>query len=70
MKLIGSKMEQDFRNVLINSHKALFYDKSNLKVLNVLKNYFPDMKTAYFIHHTPEQSEDIYEILEMQITLL
>jgi hypothetical protein len=63
MKLIGSKMEQDFRRELINSHKSLFKEGNNQRLLSVLRTYFPNMKTAYFIGHTPEQGEDIYLIL-------
>ncbi|EGO63780.1 hypothetical protein [Acetonema longum] len=62
MKFIGSKTEQDFRNQLINSHKALFQERENQRLLNVMRSYFPDMKTAYIIGWTPEQSEDIYVI--------
>ncbi|TMV50632.1 hypothetical protein FE783_08025 [Paenibacillus mesophilus] len=63
MKLIRSKTEQDFRVRLINSHKSLFQEKSNERLLSVLRNSFPDMRTAYFIGHTPEQEEDLYTIL-------
>ncbi len=63
MKLIGSKTEQDFRKELIKSHKSLFQDEEEQRLLGILKTYFPDMKTAYVIGWTPEQSEDIYRIL-------
>lgn len=63
MKLIGSKVEREFRDILISSHKALFQDNSNTRLLTLLKNNFPDMKTAYFIGHTPEQDVDIYQML-------
>lgn len=63
MKLKGTKTEQDFRERLINSHKSLFQEQSNERLLNVLQNSFPEMMTAYFIGHTPEQGEDLYRIL-------
>lgn len=63
MKLKGTKTEQDFRERLINSHKSLFQDQSNERLLNILRNSFPEMRTAYFIGHTPEQGEDLYRIL-------
>jgi hypothetical protein len=63
MKLIGSKTEQDFREELIKSHNSLFLNKEEPRLLGVLKTYFHDMKTAYFIDSIPEQGEDIYRIL-------
>lgn len=63
MKLKGTKTEQNFRERLINSHVSLFQEQSNIKLLQVLKDFFPEMKTAYFIGHTPEQGEDLYRIL-------
>ncbi|HBW37873.1 hypothetical protein [Desulfosporosinus sp. BICA1-9] len=63
MKLIGSKTEKEFRDILISSHKALFKDKLDPRLLAALKTNFPNMKTAYFLNHTPEQGEDIYLML-------
>lgn len=63
MKLKGSKTEEDFRVRLMNSHRSLFQENSNERLLNVLRNSFPKMRTAYFIGHTPEQGEDLYRIL-------
>jgi hypothetical protein len=63
LKLIGSKAEQEFREQLIKSHQSLFRDKERQRLLNLLKNNFPKMKTAYVIGWTPEQGEDIYRIL-------
>lgn len=56
-------MEKEFREILISSHKTLFQDRQNPRLLVVLQTYFPNMKTAYFINHTPEQGEDIYQML-------
>lgn len=33
------------------------------KLLSILHKSFPDMKTAYFINHVPEQGEDFYMML-------
>lgn len=63
MRLVGSKTEEDFRDVLIKSHKSLFNGDSYRGLLQVLKTSFPEMKTAYFIRHTPEQGEDFYTML-------
>ncbi len=63
MKLLGSKMEQDFREELIKSHDALFNDQKKQMLMDILKMHFPGMRTAYVIGWTPEQGEDIYRIL-------
>ncbi len=63
MRLVGSKTEKDFRDVLIKSHKSLFDEDSYQGLLQVLKTNFPEMKTAYFIRHIPEQGEDLYTML-------
>lgn len=62
MKLIGSLIEQNTRAIMIVAHDSLFKGH-NPRLLNVLQIHFPDMKTAYFLGHTPEQSEDIYLLL-------
>jgi hypothetical protein len=63
MKLIGSEIEKEFRAQLIESHKALFTENCNSKLLAVLKRLFPSMITAYVIYWIPEQGEDFYWIL-------
>lgn len=63
MKLVGSKTEQDIKNELIKSHKALFQEGKSQRLFNVLRYYFSEMKTAYCINWIPEQGEDIYTIL-------
>ncbi|MDD4403045.1 MAG: hypothetical protein PHI24_14665 [Desulfitobacteriaceae bacterium] len=63
MRLIGSKQEQEFRNELLMSHKALFEDDSGNRLLRVLKMHFKGFKTAYIINWIPEQGEDLYTVL-------
>ncbi len=63
MRLTGSKTEQEFRDVLIKSHTALFEGKSYEGLMQELRTNFPEMKTAYFIKHIPEQGEDVYTML-------
>lgn len=63
MKLIGSRVEKEFRDILISSRKALFQENSKSRLLSLIKKHFTDMKTAYVIGHTPEQDVDIYQIL-------
>lgn len=63
MKLVGSKTEQDFREILIKSHNLLFEGNSFQQLLPLLKSGFPDLKTVYIINHIPEQGEDSYIVL-------
>ena len=63
MRLTGSKTEYEFRDALIKSHTELFQGNSYKRLLKVLKINFPEMKTAYFIRHIPEQGEDLYTML-------
>lgn len=63
MNLIGSKTEDEMRNELLKSHKGLFQDSQENKLLGVLKRFFPEMKTAYVLNWTPEQGEDFYCVL-------
>jgi hypothetical protein len=63
MKLIGSKVEAEYRKQLIRSRKSLFEDKEKRIVLASLRVRYPKMKTAYTLNWIPEQGEDIYCIL-------
>ncbi len=61
MKLIGSKMESDFREVLLRSNSALQDPSSKLR--KALTAEGRDTKNAYVLHWTPEQLEDLYTVL-------
>jgi hypothetical protein len=63
MKLKGTMIEQEFRRELINSKKLLFQAKTHERILGILRDSFPTMRTAYFLGHTPDQGEDLYTIL-------
>ncbi|KQL50025.1 hypothetical protein AN963_10250 [Brevibacillus choshinensis] len=63
MRLIGSKIEQDIRSELINSHEALFTAKSEKRFLETLERHLPSMVTAYVLNWIPEQGEDILTYL-------
>jgi len=63
MRLIGGKTEQYFRDILIKSHTTLFKTSQYSKLMQILRECFHDMETAYFIDHIPEQGEDIYTLL-------
>ena len=60
MKLIGSKMEEDFRQELMKSHE-LFKSPSRLR--DALESQGHPTSNAYVLHWTPDQGEDIYEVL-------
>ncbi|KOO47181.1 hypothetical protein [Priestia koreensis] len=63
MKLIGSKTEQEIRELLIKSNQLLFKSEEKKRLLEVIKCSYPEMITAYIIYWIPEQGEDIYKIL-------
>lgn len=63
MKLIGSNTEDKFREIFLKSHNSLFNDSSKKELIKMIIEHYPCMKTAYFIEHIPEQSEDHYTIL-------
>lgn len=61
MKLIGSKMESDFREELIRSNEALQAHDSKLRIALESKGH--DIKNSYVLHWIPEQLEDLYTVL-------
>lgn len=61
MKLVGSKMESDFREELLRSNDALQVSDSKLR--KVLEAHGHDTKNAYVLHWIPEQLEDLYTVL-------
>ncbi|WP_374966119.1 hypothetical protein [Lysinibacillus sp. RS5] len=63
LKLIGSKTEQEIRELLIKSNQSLLKKDENGRLLEVIQHAYPEMKTAYILHWIPEQGEDIYKVL-------
>lgn len=63
MKLRGSLAEQEYRRELTKGRISLFQDSEKQRLLESLKRCFPEMKTAYILGFTPEQTEDIYRLL-------
>jgi len=63
MKLKGTITEQAYRKELQASRIRLFDDISMQRFLNIIKETFPSMKTAYILYWTPEQGEDIITFL-------
>ena len=63
MRLTGSKTEQEIRDQLIISKQVLFNGQERRRLLELLKNKYPKMRTAYIVHWIPEQGEDIYDVL-------
>ena len=61
MKLIGSKMESNFREELIRSREALQAHDSKLKL--ALESEGHDSKNCYVLKWIPEQLEDLYTVL-------
>lgn len=61
MKLIGSKMEHDFREELTASHNALQEPSSILRSVLEKNNFNPE--NAYVLHWTPDQTDDKYGVL-------
>lgn len=63
MKLKGTITEQAYRKELQASRIRLFDDISMRRFLNIIRETFPTMKTAYILYWTPEQGEDIITFL-------
>jgi hypothetical protein len=63
MKLIGSKMENDFREELIKSHDYHFSENSTSRLKEVLKSKGIDVGNVYIIGWTPDQTDDLFLVL-------
>jgi hypothetical protein len=63
MRLKGSITELEFRKVLLAGSKALFKNKEDMRLLNILIQKYGNIETAYFLEHIPDQGEDIYTLL-------
>ena len=61
MKLIGSKMEQDYRGELVRSNEGLNSTESSLG--EALRENGFNTNNAYVLHWTPDQNEDFYTVL-------
>lgn len=61
MRLVGSKMESDFREELLRSNDALQDPDSKLRQVLAAEGH--DTENAYVLHWTPEQLEDRYTLL-------
>lgn len=63
MKLIGSKVENNFRKELVRGNEAIFKYGTKNTLLKSMKDAFPEMISAYILDWIPEQGEDIYVVL-------
>jgi len=63
LRLKGTKTESEFREELLHSKRSLFGDGENNELKNVLENEYPSLMSAYVLHWTPNQGEDIYMVL-------
>ena len=61
MKLIGSKMEKDFRRELVRSNQG--FNDPNSRLKQVLESAGHNTQNAYVLHWTPDQTEDFYSVL-------
>lgn len=70
IKLKDNKAEREFRDELIKTHGFIFISKNGRKLYEVLSKEFPNIKTAFILVYTCEQSEDIYFVLVNNKNLL
>jgi hypothetical protein len=63
LKLIGSKMEDDFREDLIKSHEYHFSANSKSRLKQLLESKKIDVSNAYIIGWTPDQTDDLFLVL-------
>ena len=63
MKLIGSKMEDDFREDLIKSHEYHFSANSKSRLKQLLESKKIDVSNAYVIRWTPDQTDNLFLVL-------
>lgn len=62
VKLIGSKTEQEIRQLLIKSNQLLFKSEEKKRLLEVIKSSYPEMRKVYIFEWVPKQSEDLYKM--------
>ncbi|WP_281561077.1 hypothetical protein [Thalassomonas sp. RHCl1] len=63
MRLIGSKMEKEFREELISSHRHHFSKNSDKKLKSVLLENNYSVDDAYILIGFPDESEEHYLVL-------
>lgn len=63
MKLIGSKVEQEFRLQLLSSKEELLHSETKRPVRDLLMYTYSNLKTFYIVDWILEQGEDIYQVL-------
>ncbi len=63
MKLIGSLTEKKFRAELEASQRSLLVLHHFPRLLACLQKHFPQITSALILGWTPEQLEDLYDVL-------
>jgi hypothetical protein len=63
MKLIGSKLEQEYREELVASRAFHFSAHSQSRLKEALQSAGYCVGNAIVLHWTPDQSEDFYTVL-------
>ena len=61
MKLIGSKVEREFREELVNSNISINTKANNIN--RVLESAGYDVSKSYVLSHIPEQTEEMFVLL-------
>ncbi|MFY1852760.1 hypothetical protein [Achromobacter xylosoxidans] len=60
MKLRGTRVEISIREMLMASYLSI---KENKQMMDFLREYYGNVRSAYVLTCTPEQGEDLYEVL-------
>ena len=70
MKLKGTKTEDEMQAELRRSHEALVSDPAKSRLREALRSRGINENAAFVLNWIPEQSEDLYEVLIDQNTVL
>lgn len=65
MKLIGSRVEEEYRQRMSASRASVFGVESNDPLKHIVRRLGYDTTKAILLDHIPEQGEDIYTVLVM-----
>ncbi|SEU33051.1 hypothetical protein [Paenibacillus sp. NFR01] len=63
MRLKGTITEESFRTELRKTHNYIFNSKLGGFLKQALQEMYPEMKTAYILHWTPDDGSDFYTII-------
>lgn len=63
MKLLGTMIEDEFRQQLLKGRDNLLTDQRYKSLFNELTKKYPDFKAVFFLEHIIEEEEDIFDLL-------